>query len=115
MRLAGPMIVTGMLAGCAGELAERQAELAHWIGQPETQLVAAMGAPNRSYDSGGIKFLTYEDVYVQDGPSGPYYFGPDPAALPGYSGLRYTTVCDTTFTVANGIVQAFSFRGDGCG
>jgi hypothetical protein len=115
MRFVGLMIATGMLAGCTGELAERQAELAHWVGQPEAQLVAAMGAPNRSYDSGGMKFLTYEDVYVQEGPTGPYYFGPGPAAPTGFSGVRYTTICDTTFTVADGVVKAFSFRGNGCG
>jgi hypothetical protein len=115
MRLAGLMIAAGMLAGCTGELAERKAELAHWIGQREAQLVAAMGAPNRSYDSGGMKFLTYEDVYVQEGPAGPYYFGPGPAAPTGFAGLRYTTVCDTTFTIADGVVKGFSFRGNGCG
>ncbi len=115
MRWVGVVLATGLLAGCTGELAERQAELSHWVGQPETQLVAALGAPNRSYDSGGMKFLTYEDVYVQEGPPGPYYFGPGPAAPTGFGGLRYTTVCDTTFTVADGTVKAFSFRGNGCG
>jgi hypothetical protein len=115
MRIIGAVVAAGMLAGCTAGLAERQAELSKWVGQPEAQLVAAMGAPNRVYDSGAAKFLTYEDVYVEEGPVGPYYFGPGPAAPTGYSGQRYTTVCDTTFTVAEGVVKAFSFRGNGCG
>jgi hypothetical protein len=115
MRFVGLVVAAGALAGCTGELAERRAELSQWVGQPEAQLVAAMGAPNRIYDSGATKFLTYEDVYAQEGPTGPYYFGPGPAGPTGFSGVRYTTVCDTTFTVTGGIVKAFSFRGNGCG
>src|ERR1700754_3051821 len=114
MRWGRVVIATLMLTGCSG-LATRQAELAHWVGQPEAQLVGAMGAPNRSYESGGVKFLTYEDVYVQQGPVGPYYFGPGPAAPTGFGGQVYRTVCDTTFTVAEGLVKGFSLRGNGCG
>jgi hypothetical protein len=114
MRLVRAVLGAGLLTGCTSGLAERQAELSQWIGQPETQLVGAMGAPNRVYDTDGIKFLTYEEVYVQQGPSGPYYFGPGPAAASGFTGVTYTTVCDTTFTVAGGVVKAFSLRGNGC-
>jgi hypothetical protein len=115
MRSVGVVLVTGLLTGCTGGLAERQAELSQWVGQPEVQLVAAMGAPNRSYDSGGLKFLTYEEVHVERGPGGPYYFGPGPAGPSGFGGVVFSTVCDTTFTVAGGLVKGFSFRGDGCG
>jgi hypothetical protein len=115
MRILGIILTAVSLAGCVSELAERQAELSRWVGQPDSQLVAAMGAPNRVYESGGIKFLTYEDVHYQEGPSGPYYFGPGPAAATGFSGTVYRTVCDTTFTVADGVVKAFSLRGNGCG
>ena len=74
-----------------------------------------MGAPNRVYDSGGTKFLTYEDVYLQEGPAGPYYFGPGPAGPSGFGGTRFRTVCDTNFTISDGVVKAFSLRGNGCG
>jgi hypothetical protein len=115
MRFGWLVLAAGTLAGCTNVLAVRQAELSQWIGQPEAQLVAAMGAPHRAYDSGGVKFLTYEDVYVHEGPTGPYYFGPGPAAPTGFSGVIYRTVCDTTFTIEDGVVKAFSLRGDGCG
>ena len=74
-----------------------------------------MGAPHRVYDSGGMKFLTYQEVDVQRGPSGPYYFGPGPAAPTGFWGDPSVSVCDTTFTVAGGVVRAFSLHGLGCG
>jgi len=115
MRPVEVVLVAGLLTGCTGGLAERQAELSRWVGQPEAQLVAAMGAPNRVYDSGAVRFLTYEEVQFEQGPSGPYYFGPGPAAPTGYSGAIYRTVCDTTFTVAEGTVKGFSLRGNGCG
>jgi len=53
------VLVAWLLAWCTGGLAERQAELTQWIGQPEAQLVAAMGAPDRTSASGAQKFLTY--------------------------------------------------------
>ncbi len=115
MRWIGVIVTAFSLAGCTAELAQRQAELQHWVGQPEAQLVAAMGAPNRVYDSGGAKVLTYEDVYLQEGPSGPYYFGPGPAGPTGFGGTVFRTVCDTNFTIGDGVVKSFSLRGNGCG
>jgi hypothetical protein len=94
---------------------ERQAGLSQSVGQPEAQLVAALGAPNRVFDSGPTEFLTCEDTSPEEGPTGPYYFGPGAAAPTGFSGVRHTLVCDTTFTVADAVVKAFSFRGNGCG
>ncbi len=114
MRWVGMVVAALSLAGCTGDLAERQAELQHWIGQPEAQLVAAMGAPNRSYDTGGTKVLTYEEGYLHEGPAGPYYFGPGPAGPTGFSGTIYRTVCDTSFTIVGSVVKAFSLRGNGC-
>jgi hypothetical protein len=116
MRLAWVVFATGCLTGCAGGLAERQAELTQWVGQPESQLVAALGAPQRTYDDNGMKFLTYEDVHLEQlEPSGPFYFGPGPAAPTGFGGRVAAEVCDTTFTVAGGVVKAFSLQGNGCG
>jgi hypothetical protein len=117
MRRVWLVLVTGLAAGCSNGLAVRQSELAQWVGQPEVQLVAAMGAPNRTYDSGGMKFLTYEEpVQVEQAPyyaGSPYYLGAGPTY--GFGGRVTTYVCDTTFTVAGGVVKGFSLRGDGCG
>jgi hypothetical protein len=110
MRVAWHVLVTGLLAGCASGIDERRSELAQWVGQPEVQLDAAMGAPHRTYDSGGMRFLTYEEVHVTQEPLGPYYLWPGPATMWGTS----RSICDTTFTVAGGVVRAFSLQGNGC-
>jgi hypothetical protein len=115
MRRVWLVVAAVLLSGCTGGLAERHAELSHWIGQPESQLIAAMGAPHRVYDSGGMKFLTYQEVEVQREPAGGYYFGPGPAAPTGFGGPRLISTCETTFTVSGGVVRAFSLRGGGCG
>jgi hypothetical protein len=114
VRFVRLVLASCLLAGCAGGLAQRQAELAHWVGQPEAQLVAAMGPPQRDFESGGTRFLTYQQVYVQRQPSGPYYFGPGPAAPSGFWGSTTRQVCDTTFAVAGGVVQGASVQGNGC-
>ncbi|MEA2740417.1 MAG: hypothetical protein QOH05_3724 [Acetobacteraceae bacterium] len=107
-----------LAAGCSDGLAGRQAELARWVGRPEVDLVALMGAPNRSYETDGVKFLTYEDRRVEIVPGSPFY-GPGPFGPFGYGGgfppTAMNLACDTTFTVAGGIVRAFSLRGNACG
>jgi hypothetical protein len=42
MRFAWVVIVTGFLVGCAGGLAERQAELTQWVGQTSTVAVGVV-------------------------------------------------------------------------
>jgi hypothetical protein len=108
-----------VVGGCVNQLALRQSELTHWIGRPEVELIGAMGAPNRSYDSGGVKFLTYEERRTEIIPGTPYGFGPSPFMYGGYGGgfppTATTLVCDTTFTIGGGLVRAFSLRGNACG
>lgn len=111
----------GLAAGCTNHLALRQAELSAWVGQPEVDLVAAMGAPARTYETGGMKFLTYDDRRIEVIPGSPGfgpgpYFGADPYWYGGgFPPTATTLVCDTTFTVAKGVVRAFSLRGNACG
>jgi hypothetical protein len=114
MRLGGAVVAAGLLTACGGGLAERQAELTHWVGQPESQLLAAMGTPRRAYESGRTKFLTYQEIHVEQEPSGPFYFGPGPAAPTGFSGPSLVTFCDTTFAIVSGVVQSFNLQGNGC-
>jgi hypothetical protein len=114
MRLGGAVVAAGLLTACGGGLAERQAELTHWVGQPESQLLAAMGTPRRAYESGRTKFLTYQEIHVEQEPSGPFYFGPGPAAPTGFSGPSLVTFCDTTFAIVSGVVQGFNLQGNGC-
>ncbi len=110
------LIAAWLLTSCTAGLATRRAELGQWVGRPETELLGAMGAPNRSYDSGGTKFLTYEERRVEVVPGAPYFFGSGPFGDGSpFPPTATTLVCDTTFTVAGGIVRAFSLRGNACG
>jgi hypothetical protein len=119
MRLRGLawLMAVPLLAGCVNVLAQRQAELSQWIGKPETMLVGAMGAPTRTYDTDGMKFLTYEDQRVEYVPGAPGFYGAGPFWYGGggFPPEVVTSTCMTTFTIAKGIVQAFSLRGNACG
>lgn len=109
------LIALTVLTGCVNGLAQRQAELNQWIGKPEAALLSAMGAPNRSYETNEMKFLTYEDRQVDTIGGGPY-FGPGPFWYDGgFPPETIILVCDTTFTIVNGVVRAFALRGNGCG
>lgn len=105
---------SAVLAGCANGLAQRQAELAHWVGKPESDVVQAMGAPDRSYDAGTVKVLTYEDRHVQYEPGDPYWWGPGPYWHSGFPPALRVYTCDTSFTIADKLVKSFSLRGNGC-
>jgi hypothetical protein len=107
--------LAGVLAACTNGLAQKQAELAKWVGKPETDLVGLMGVPTRTYETGGMKFLTYDDRQAEIIP-GPPYYGPTPFWYGGaFPSSVVTRECDTTFTVTDGIVRAFSLRGNACG
>jgi hypothetical protein len=95
--------------------------LASYVGRTELELVTALGVPTRDYETGGQKFLQYEEqrtIALPGGfagaPIGPYgrgYYG-------GF-GLGYTTYapvqCDVTFALRDGRVASYTYRGQGCG
>lgn len=110
------ILMAGLLAGCVDGVANRQAQLSMWVGKPETELVGIMGAPSRTYEAGGMKFLTYEERHVEIVPGTPYYFGPGQFWNGGgFPPTATTLVCDTTFTIGAGVVRAYSLRGNACG
>jgi hypothetical protein len=108
--------VTALAAGCANQLAERQEYLRHFIGQPEIVLVQQMGVPARSIETGGVRYLAYDDSRIDIVPSGPtfapYYLGWYGASFPPQV-IEWK--CETTFEVASGTVKSFTLRGNACG
>ena len=105
-----------MLSGCANPRVALQAELATWVGRPEVALVQVMGAPARTYETGGMKFLTYEDRRFEIVPGSPVYPGLGPFWYGGgFPPTAINLACDTTFTVSGGVVRAYSLRGNACG
>lgn len=115
-----------LLAGCATGpgFAER---LSAYVGRSELDLVSELGVPTRSYETGGRKFLAYEEqrtVAVPGGFSGGPFYGPFAGSFGrgfyggGYAGFgtAYAPVqCDVTFALQAGRVASFSYRGQGCG
>jgi hypothetical protein len=115
MRFVWLFALAGLIAGCANGLARRQAELTRWIGRPETELLGLMGAPDRTYEADGMTFLTFKEQRIDVTPGMPYYTGPGPLAYgAGLPPLATILVCDTTFTIIDGVVRAFSLRGNAC-
>lgn len=104
-----------LLAGCAiGPNLESR--LAASIGQSELQLVEGFGVPNRTYETGGLRFLQYEERRQVMHQLDPYWgypygrFAPYSVAGP----VLLTRSCDITFILKEGRVQSFTTRGDDC-
>ena len=80
----------------------RPGQLSKWVGKPETELVGLMGAPSRTYEAGGMKFLTYEERHLEIVPATAVRCRSRPftGTVPGASAHRDQPQCDTTFTIA---------------
>jgi hypothetical protein len=113
------------LAGCANGIAQREAELAPLVGQSEAAVVQRLGVPTRTYETGGEKFLAYNQSRLDFEPGfGPYYGGGfygrgfyGGGFGYGYDGFPPEVIqrsCETTFELANGAVKSFALRGNSC-
>ena len=104
------------LAGCTNLLEQREAYLRQFIGQPDSALVQQMGVPNRSYETGGVKYLAYDEHRIDIVPGPPTFA---PTYMGWYNGGFPPQVveltCETTFQVSGGTVRAFTLRGNACG
>jgi hypothetical protein len=92
--------------------------LTRFIGADETTLVQAMGVPSRTYTTGGIKFLAYDErrTEVIPTPAAPFGWGWG-YGYGWYSPFPPTVVqsaCETTFEVVEGRVRSFNLRGNAC-
>ena len=117
MRRAVPLVLLGLLAGCTDHLAARQAYLSQFVGQPELALVQAMGVPTRSIETGGVKYLAYDEHRIDIIPGTPGY-GAFNMGWYGGAGFPPQVIqmnCETTFEVVDGKVRTFNLRGNACG
>lgn len=105
-----------MLGGCAESLAQRQARLQQFVGQPVNNVISVMGVPNRSYSANGVNYIAYLEQHIEVVPPAPIvgppwvfgWYNPFPAQVVNWQ-------CETTFTVAGGIVRGVSLHGNACG
>ena len=105
-------------AGCAtGQ--DRRLVLASLVGQPEAEIVRQFGVPTRAYETGGRKFIAYDERHTDLIPPAPFFGGF------GYFGYGYGTIgsfparlidsgCETTFEVSGGRVVSWALRGNAC-
>ncbi|HEY8611017.1 MAG TPA: hypothetical protein VIL69_06970 [Roseomonas sp.] len=117
MRRALPLLLA--LSACAvGPTIDER--LSTYVGRSELELVTALGVPTRSYETGGQRFLQYEQQRTVampggfvGGPWSPWGYGR--GFYGGFSTTTYAPVqCDLTFTMREGRVAAFAYRGQGC-
>jgi hypothetical protein len=110
------LLAVAALASCTNQLAQRQAYLSQFIGKPESALVQQMGVPNRSYETGGVKYLAYDEhrIDIVPGPPtyAPFYLGWYGAGFPPQV---VELTCETTFEISAGTVKTFTLRGNACG
>ncbi|HVZ06529.1 hypothetical protein [Rhodopila sp.] len=115
MRRLGLPLLLIVLGGCTDTLAVRQAQLNAFVGRSELELVQAMGVPTQTFETGGVRFLSYQQSQTQVIPASPWYWGgPFPGFYGGFPPQLVTWSCDTTFTVVDKRVTGFTMRGNGC-
>ncbi len=107
------------IAACASGPDRRQV-LASLVGQPETEVVRQLGVPNRSYETGGRKFIAYNERRTDLIPAGPFFggFGGFGYGYGGFGGFPPQLIergCETTFEVSGGRVVSWALQGNACG
>ena len=113
-------VVVLALAGCA-TTANYEKMLNGWVGAEEIDLMRKWGAPDKTYETGGTKFLTYVssgNVYVpgvaptyQTTVIGNTVYTNRVGGSPAQNiGLR----CTTTFEVRNNKIQSWQADGNYC-
>lgn len=94
-----------LLQGCASRQGF-EARMQTYVGRSESDLVAALGVPIRSFQAGNRTFLQYERRRIT-ADAGPGW---------GWAGgvSVETWDCSTTFEVVDGRVASFTSRGNDC-
>ena len=94
------------------------ARLPPWIGKSELELVTTFGVPAGTYEVDGVKFIQFTSQRTILAPN------PYPVVWaygrwgPAWGGAAYPSTivvnCEVTFALRRGVVDSFSFRGEGC-
>ncbi|MCC7284499.1 MAG: hypothetical protein IT556_19120 [Acetobacteraceae bacterium] len=118
MRAAAAFLFLVGLSACADPGPSYLDQLNMLVGRSEDQVIAALGAPDRVYQTDDARFLGWTSVQTRWVPGG-YWpgFGPYRRHYPGGMGYwapdRYIQAqCVTTATFRGGRAQGFSLNGD---
>lgn len=113
-------LLAAVLAGCA-TTANYEKILDSWVGASEIDLVRKWGTPQRVYETGGTKFLTYassRNIYLP-GTAPTYqttYIGNTAYTnrIGGTPGQNIGMTCVTTFEVRNDRIVSWRWEGNDC-
>lgn len=118
--LALTALVSALLTGCA-TTDRYERSLNALIGLPEAALVQQLGRPNRSYESGGFRYLVYntsDTAYVAGIANGYQTTGMGVherrVAVGGNPDMAIEATCTTTFELDQGKVVAWAHKGNYC-
>jgi hypothetical protein len=112
-------IVAIVVTACATE-AEYKRVMENWIGDPETELVSAWGVPDRVHEAeDGGRLITYDrrrQAKWMSSTDGVYDDATDlyTGNTFGFATHSVNYQCETTFTVENDTITAYSYRGNDC-
>jgi hypothetical protein len=118
-RPLGLLVLLGLTA-CA-TTANYERLLSSWVGHSELDLVRAWGSPTGQYESGGVRFLTYEqrrNVFMPG--TNPTYqtniIGNTAytTAIGGSPAYNIPISCRTTFEIQNQRITNWRWEGNGC-
>jgi hypothetical protein len=115
--LLASLIALPMLVACTVG-PDRRVVLNTLVGQPETEAIRQLGVPDRSFDSGGRRFLAFVDRRVESF-GGVGFVGRYGTRYGGFTGIDagpniYERVCETTLEVVDGRVATYALRGNAC-
>ncbi len=120
MTIRPAVLALCLLAAACTTGPDRRVVLATLVGQPEADVVRVFGVPSRTFETGGRRFLAYDERRTDVIPGGPFiggfgYFG---YGYGGFGGLPAQVIergCETTVEVVGGRVASWALRGNACG
>jgi len=102
-----------LLVGCQSKEAYF-AKLDSWKGQPESALLAKRGAPNRFFESNGIRYLTYNYSSNYQTPVNCSGGGVANSSVLCTGGQNVNFYCEETFYIKQGVIQNIRYKGNNC-
>jgi hypothetical protein len=119
-RLLAIFIAIVGISGCA-TTANYEKTLQTSIGKTETELVAALGIPQGSYENEGVRYLTYsrsESGVIPGTPAraNTVMIGGKPYTnmVGGSPAIGYTNSCTTIFRIEKKVVVGYEYKGNAC-
>ena len=122
MRLRAVIVLLPLAAAACATGPDRRVVLASLVGQPEAEAVRQLGVPTRTYETGGRKFIAYDDRRADLLPGTPFlggyggfgYIGAGYGYFGGFPPQVIERGCETTLEVASGRVVSWALRGAAC-